>query len=82
MEFGSWAYSGLYLRPTKLNEGFILGGSDTAGESYNEYSFAKNEPVSSTEKVYDPFVGAPEEDWPVLLYNVTIVRSWQLSLCF
>ena len=28
MEFGSWARSGLYLRPVKLREGFSLGGSD------------------------------------------------------
>lgn len=31
--------------------------------------------VSST--VYPPFIEAPNEDWPVLLYTVTFVRAWQ-----
>ena len=38
MEFGSWAYSGKYLRLVKgLETGFSLGRSETAGESFNEF---------------------------------------------
>lgn len=38
MEFGSWGYSGLYLRPTKLEDGYSIGGTQTAGEAYAEFS--------------------------------------------
>jgi len=75
LEFGSWAYSGLYLRPTKMGgEGFSVGGSETAGESFAEYSLGA---ISVEEKVYPPFPGDPESDWPVLLYHVTFERAWQ-----
>jgi Neurotransmitter-gated ion-channel ligand binding domain/Neurotransmitter-gated ion-channel transmembrane region len=38
IEIGSWAYSGIYLRPVKLDEGFTKGGSITAGEAYVEFT--------------------------------------------
>mmetsp|Transcript_6198 Transcript_6198/g.10145 ORF Transcript_6198/g.10145 Transcript_6198/m.10145 type:complete len:404 (+) Transcript_6198:1021-2232(+) len=56
---------------------FSLGGSDTAGSNFNEFAFVKEDPISCVEVVYPPFPISPEEDWPVLLYNVTIERSWQ-----
>jgi hypothetical protein len=79
MELGSWSYSGLYLRPQKMDGvGFTVGGSETAGESFTEYQLSDNgEAVIVREKVYPPFPGSPEEDWPVLLYDVRFHRSWQ-----
>ena len=77
MEFGSWSYSGLYLRPIKMEEGFTVGGSETAGEAFAEYQLTKEDPVHCRESVYPPFPGAPEEDWPVLLYDVRFYRSWE-----
>ena len=80
MEFGSWVYSGKYMRLVKGGsdgDGFSVGGSDTAGSSYNEFSFAKEDPITCFEHVYPPYPASPEEDWPVMKYNVTISRSWQ-----
>lgn len=74
MEIGTWSYSGLYVRPIKMGEGFSIGGSETAGESFSEYSI---ESVTCDEFIYPPFPGAPDEDWPVLMYNITFKRSWQ-----
>eukprot|EP00568_Trieres_chinensis_P012190 CAMPEP_0183301618 /NCGR_PEP_ID=MMETSP0160_2-20130417/7669_1 /TAXON_ID=2839 ORGANISM="Odontella Sinensis, Strain Grunow 1884" /NCGR_SAMPLE_ID=MMETSP0160_2 /ASSEMBLY_ACC=CAM_ASM_000250 /LENGTH=49 /DNA_ID= /DNA_START= /DNA_END= /DNA_ORIENTATION= len=49
MEIGSWAHSGLYLRPVRMDgEGYTVGGSETAGEAYTAYSLGE---VSSYEKV-------------------------------
>ncbi len=65
MEFGSWAYSGKYLRPVKGGGGgYTIGGSETAGESYNEFSFIEEDPVVCTEHIYPPYPSSPEEDWP------------------
>jgi hypothetical protein len=76
MEFGSWSYSGLYIRPVKFDGiGFSVGGSETAGESFAEYSLADEDPVTCRKQVYPPFPGAPEEDWPVLLFDVKFHRS-------
>ena len=82
IEFGSWAYSGKYMRLVKGGgSGFSLGGSETAGASYNEFAFIDKDdgdgPIQCEEIVYPPFPGSPEEDWPVLLYNVTVQRSWE-----
>ncbi len=79
IEFGSWAYSGKYLRLVKGGsdgDGWSLGGSATAGSSFNEFNFVKDA-INCTEIVYPPFPISPEEDWPVLIYNVTVERSWQ-----
>lgn len=77
----SWAYSGKYLRPVPGGgTGFSVGGSDTAGQSYNEFSFEDDEPpVVVTPHVYPPYPSSPEEDWPVVKYTVKIERSWQVS---
>jgi hypothetical protein len=80
MEFGSWGYSGKYMRLVKggtNGDGYSVGGSDTAGATYNEFSFVKDDPIACIEHVYPPYPASPEEDWPVLKYNVTISRSWQ-----
>lgn len=79
MEFGSWMMSGKYVRMEPYGGvGFSMGGSVTAGESFEEYSFAKEDDAVSVEKhVYGGFASNPEEAWPVLLYNVTIHRSWE-----
>ena len=79
MEFGSWVYSGKYLRLVKTGgeKCYSIGGSQTAGESFNEFSFAKEDPISCKTHVYPPYPASPDEDWPVMLYNVTIERSWQ-----
>uniref|UniRef100_A0A7S4JZS1 Neurotransmitter-gated ion-channel ligand-binding domain-containing protein n=1 Tax=Odontella aurita TaxID=265563 RepID=A0A7S4JZS1_9STRA len=74
VEIGSWAHSGLYIRSVLLNEGYSVGGSETAGEAFAEYKLEK---IQVKEHVYPPFVGAPEDDWPVLLYDVTFRRSWK-----
>ena len=75
MEFGSWAYSGKYLRPTKYGEdGYSIGGSDTAGEAYAEFSLAG---VEVEEKIYPPYPAAPSEDWPVLMYHIDFKRAWK-----
>ena len=34
LEFGSWVHSGLYLRPTVMDGGYAIGGSETAGEAF------------------------------------------------
>mmetsp|Transcript_19679 Transcript_19679/g.30001 ORF Transcript_19679/g.30001 Transcript_19679/m.30001 type:complete len:747 (+) Transcript_19679:202-2442(+) len=80
MEFGSWTYSGKYMRLVRGGsdgDGWSLGGSDTAGSSFNEFSFVDEEPINCIEHIYPPYPMSPEEDWPVLMYNVTIGRSWQ-----
>lgn len=77
MEFGSWRFSGKYIRMELLGDGFSIGGSETAGARYAEYTLAETDPVTVEKYVYPPFLGSPSEDWPVLLYNVTIARSWQ-----
>lgn len=38
IEIGSWSHSGLYIRPVKLDEGHSIGGSQTAGEAYAEFT--------------------------------------------
>lgn len=45
MELGSWVYTGNYLRRRKRGEGYSIGGSQTAGESYSEFSFVKEIPL-------------------------------------
>jgi hypothetical protein len=80
MEFGSWTYSGKYMRLVMGGadgDGFSLGGSETAGANFNEFSFVEENPISCVPHVYPPYPISPEEDWPVLMYNVTIGRSWQ-----
>jgi len=74
MEIGSWAYSGLYLRPVRMDEGYTVGGSETAGEAYAAFSVGE---VSSYEKVYPPYPGDPDNDWPVVMYDVTFKRAWE-----
>ena len=65
MEFGSWSYSGKYMRLIKGGgTGYSIGGSETAGESFNEFSFVEDDPVQCIEHLYPPFAGSPEEDWP------------------
>jgi len=54
----------------------LAGGSETAGESYEEYSFAEEDPIQCYHHFYR-YPSAPENDWPVLMYNVTVSRSWQ-----
>lgn len=79
IEFGSWDYSGKYMRLVKGGsdgDGWSLGGSATAGSSFNEFNFVEDA-IECTEIVYPPFPISPEEDWPVLVYNVTVERSWQ-----
>jgi hypothetical protein len=74
IEIGSWSHSGLYLRPIKLGEGFSIGGSQTAGEAYQEFSL---DGVVAEEYTYPPFLNAPLEDWPVVFYHVSFKRAWQ-----
>jgi len=64
--------SGLYLRPVKMDAGFSIGGSETAGESFQEFSLER---VSCRENVYPPYPGDPENDWPVLLYEVCCTHA-------
>lgn len=60
MEFGSWGYSGKYLRLIPgQGSGFSIGGSKTAGESYNEFSFAEEDPVTCESHVYPPYPALP-----------------------
>lgn len=56
---------------------FSVGGSDTAGASFNELSLVEENPITCFPHVYPPYPISPEDDWPVLMYNVTIGRSWQ-----
>ena len=73
MEFGSWTRSGLYIRPTKLGgTGYSIGGSATAGQAFAEFELTS---VDCFEVVYPPFIGAPEEDWPTLIYELSFERS-------
>lgn len=94
IEIGSWTHSGLFIRVTKFEEGFSIGGSETAGEAYAEFSLESIECVEygtlslgrsqrmrrdsqPNQSVYPPFLAAPNEDWPVLLYTVWLTRAWQ-----
>ncbi|KAL7503216.1 hypothetical protein ACHAWX_000576 [Stephanocyclus meneghinianus] len=81
IELGSWSYSGKYVSLVKGGEdqsGFSTGGSVTAGESYHEFSFAQDNPITCELHTYPPFgANSPESGWPVILYNVTLERSWQ-----
>lgn len=75
MEIGSWVYSGLYLRPIKMDGvGYSIGGSDTAGEAYAEFSLVD---VECEAHLYPPYPALPEEDWPVLFYHISFARAWQ-----
>ena len=75
LEFGSWAHSGLYFRPVKLNgDGYTIGGSETAGGSYQEF-FLIPDDVAVESIIYPPFPSSPEEDWPVLIYTLTFERA-------
>lgn len=74
MEFGSWINSGLYIRPYPLEGGIQLGGSKTAGQSFSEVTLVN---MTVEEVIYPPFLVAPEEDWPVLIYHATFSRAWQ-----
>lgn len=75
LEFGSWAHSGLYLRPTKLGgTGYSIGGSETAGGSFVEFELIGDE-VRVDEVIYPPFDCCPEEDWPVLIYKLEFDRA-------
>ena len=74
-EVGSWGFSGLYIRPTKMNGvGFTIGGSDTAGQAFAEFSL---EGIDCEEHLYPPYPNSPEDDWPVLFYHFTFARAWQ-----
>lgn len=60
--------------------GYSIGGSETAGQSYAEIRFSNSkgdEAISAREHVYPPYISAPEEDWPVIFYDVKFIRSWQ-----
>jgi hypothetical protein len=58
----------------KMGDGFTVGGSETAGESFAEFSLVD---ISCEEHMYPPYPSAPEEDWPVLFYHVSFQRAWQ-----
>ena len=73
IEIGSWSYSGLYVRPKLMHgTGFSIGGSETAGESFAEFTLTD---VRAEEFIYPPFDLIPQEDWPVLLYTVKFRRA-------
>ncbi|KAL3907008.1 MAG: hypothetical protein SGARI_003742 [Bacillariaceae sp.] len=72
MEFGSWARNGEYIRPTLLGDGFSVGGSETAGQSFAEFNLYN---VEAAVFVYPPFPNDPLGDWPVILYDVECSRS-------
>ncbi|KAL3903403.1 MAG: hypothetical protein SGARI_005398 [Bacillariaceae sp.] len=72
MEFGSWARNGMYIRPVLLGEGYSIGGSETAGQSFAEFSLQR---VTPSVYVYPPFPNDPAGDWPVLLYDVECSRA-------
>jgi hypothetical protein len=73
VELGSWSYSGKYLKLEPLNvTGFSIGGSDTSGESFQEFSL---ENITSKVKEYPPYPADPLSSWPVLLYNISFDRS-------
>jgi len=75
MELGSWAYSGLYVRPVPMDgTGYSEGGSDTAGANFAEFTLSY---INCTAHVYPPYPCCPSEDWPVLWYDIKFHRSWQ-----
>lgn len=76
IEIGSWDYSANYIHPRFMGEkGFTLGGSDTSGESFSEFTIQS---VDSEEHIYPPFVELSEvEEWPVIFYHVSFKRAWQ-----
>jgi len=78
LEVGSWSHSGLYIRPAKLEtssgDGLSFGGSDTSGTYHGEFRI--DQKLSNVERiVYPPFPGVPEEDWPVLIYQIYFDRA-------
>jgi hypothetical protein len=75
IEFGSWSYSGLYIRPMLMNgNGYSIGGSETSGEAYTEFTL---QDVKGENYIYPPFPGDPEQDWPVIIYDIMFERAWQ-----
>lgn len=52
-------------------EGVLL----TAGRKHEEFHYTEDDPIAVTEYAYE-FETTPG-GWPVLLYNVTVSRSWQ-----
>eukprot|EP00537_Pseudo-nitzschia_pungens_P007091 CAMPEP_0172361556 /NCGR_PEP_ID=MMETSP1060-20121228/5364_1 /TAXON_ID=37318 /ORGANISM="Pseudo-nitzschia pungens, Strain cf. cingulata" /LENGTH=767 /DNA_ID=CAMNT_0013083845 /DNA_START=46 /DNA_END=2349 /DNA_ORIENTATION=- len=79
LEFGSWVYSGMYLHPTTLksgdeDHGLTIGGSETSGSSFA--TFQINTELSKSESiVYPPYPVSPDEDWPVLIYDLYFDRA-------
>ena len=77
MEFGSWAHNGNYIRPVLMNgTGVSIGGSETAGEAYAEYTIKS---AKAEEHVYPPFVSDSfgSGDWPVVFYHIVFSRAWE-----
>ncbi len=64
------------LKPFEFagNDGFSIGGSETSGEAFSEFKLAN---VSAELIIYPPYPSDPLADWPVLLYTISFVRSWQ-----
>ena len=67
----------MYVRTLPLDGGFSVGGSETAGESFAEFTLSG---IECKSHIYPPFPRAsqgPSEDWPVLWYFINFRRSWQ-----
>jgi len=80
LEFGSWVYSGKYMRLVKGGgSGYSLGGSETAGSSFNEFAFADENPISCEEVVYPPFPASPGKSAFVLYHSVNSCVQYKVS---
>lgn len=75
---GSWQYNGKFIQPVKFKgKGFNLGMSETGDTAYHEFTFTEEDPVDVYIRTYPPHDPPYEDSWPVMMYNVTVVRSWQ-----
>ena len=75
IELGSWGHSGKFLRLEPFDgTGFSIGGSDTSGESFSEFTL---DTISAELVIYPPYPSDPLADWPVIMYSISFHRSWQ-----
>jgi len=60
--------------------GYSLGGSETAGSSFNEFAFADEQPISCEEVVYPPFPASPGKSAFVMFYHSNTCVQCKVSV--
>ena len=72
LEYGSWIRTELYIRPLGMDGRCTVGGSDTLGDVFPQFTL---EEVVLEEKIYAPYAATPEEDSHILQYHLAFSRA-------